>query len=72
MIALDVVHQLPLQERLSVMEGLWAGRSQVAAALPVPQWQQDVLDERETQAAAGTARYIDWEVAKLEIWEVVK
>ena len=72
MIALDVVHQLPLQERLSVMEGLWADLSRAAAGLPVPQWQQEVLDERETQTAAGTARYIDWEVAKLEIWEAVK
>ena len=72
MIALDVVHQLPLQERLSVMEGLWADLSQAAAGLLVPQWQQDVLDERETQTAAGTATYIDWEVAKLEIWEAVK
>ena len=54
------------------MEGLWADLSRAAAGLPVPQWQQEVLDERETQTAAGTARYIDWEVAKLEIWEAVK
>jgi hypothetical protein len=61
-----------LEERLYATEGLWADLSQAAAGLPVPQWQQQVLDERERQAAAGTARYIDWEVAKLEIREAVK
>ncbi len=35
--------------------------------MPVPQWQEEVLDERETQVAEGKAKYIDWEVAKREI-----
>lgn len=72
MIALDVLHHLPLKERLCIMEELWAELSQTAAELPVPTWQQAVLDERETKVVAGTARYLDWEVAKREILEAVK
>ena len=72
MIALAALHQLPLKEKLFVMEALWDDLSQTAAGLPVPQWHQQVLDERETQVAEGTARYIDWEIAKREILEAVK
>lgn len=72
MIALDALHQLPLKEKLFVMEALWDDISQDASGLPVPKWHQEVLDERETKVAEGTARYIDWEIAKREILEAVK
>ena len=72
MIALDGLHQLPLKEKLFVMEALWDDLSQVESGLPVPQWHQGVLDEREMKIAEGTATYIDWEIAKREILEAVK
>jgi len=72
MIALDTLHQLPLKEKLFVMEALWDDLSQTEAELPVPQWHQDVLDERESQITAGTAKFIDWEVVKQEILAAVK
>jgi len=72
MITLDTIHQLPLKEKLLVMEALWDDISQTEAGLPVPQWHQDVLDERESQIAAGIAKFIDWEVAKKEILAAVK
>lgn len=72
MIALDALHQLPLKEKLFVMEALWDDLSQSEAGLPVPQWHQQTLDEREAAIAAGTAKFIDWELAKREISEAVK
>ena len=72
MIALDALHQLPLKEKLFVMEALWDDLSQAGNALPVPQWHRDVLDERESKIAEGTAKFIDWEVAKQEILSAVK
>ena len=72
MIALDAIHQLPLKEKLFVMEALWDDLSQTEAGLPVPQWHQQTLDEREAAIVAGTAKFIDWEVAKREILEAVK
>lgn len=38
----------------------------------VPQWHQELLDEREMQVAEGTAKYIEWEIAKREILDAVK
>ncbi len=54
------------------METLWDDLSQAEAGLPVPQWHQETLDERQAAIAAGTAKYIDWEVAKREILEALK
>lgn len=71
-LSLDSLHNLPLNERVLLVESLWEDLSPVAAGLPVPQWQREVLDERETRVAEGTARYIDWEIAKREILEAVK
>jgi hypothetical protein len=72
MIALDTLHQLPLKEKLFVMEALWDDLSQTESGLPVPQWHGDVLNERESQITASTAKFIDWEVAKQEILTAVK
>ena len=72
MITLDTLHQLPLKEKLFVMEALWDDLSQAGSGLPVPQWHQEVLDEREAQIEAGSAKFIDWEVAKREILAAVK
>ena len=72
MIALDTLHQLPLKEKLFVMEALWDELSKHESESPVPQWHRDVLDERETQIGAGTAKFIDWEVARQEIRSAVK
>jgi hypothetical protein len=72
MIALDALHQLPLNEKLFVMEALWDDLSQSETALPVPEWHRATLDDREVQIAAGTAKFIDWEIAKQEILKEVK
>lgn len=38
----------------------------------MPQWHQELLDGRETQVAEGSAKFIDWEIAKREILVEVK
>ena len=72
MIARDDLHRLSLKEKLFVMEALWDDLSKTENGLPVPEWHQEILDEREAQIAAGTARFIDWEDAKREIRDAVK
>lgn len=71
-LSLDSLPNLPLNERVLLVESLWEDLSPAAAGLPVPQWQREVLDEREKRVAEGTVRYIDWEIAKREILEAVK
>lgn len=69
MIALEQIHQLPLREKLLVMEALWDDISRQEEALEVPQWHKDVLDDRERLLAGGKAQFVDWEKAKRQINE---
>lgn len=61
--------QLPERERLQLAEELWSSiddANAYADALPVSQWQEDLLDERleETKNDPGKP----WEQVKAEIW----
>ncbi len=61
--------QLPERERLQLAEELWASVADPNAYpedLPLPQWQEDLLDERleETKDDPGKP----WEQVKAEIW----
>jgi putative addiction module component (TIGR02574 family) len=67
MIALEEIRELPLHEKLRMMETLWEGISSQEAELAVPAWHQDLLDEREQLIKEGKATFIDWEIAKQQI-----
>ena len=67
MIALTEIHQLPLHEKLRMMEALWDDIAPREAELEVPQWHKDLLDEREQLIHDGKAKFIDWETAKQQI-----
>ncbi|WP_395719201.1 addiction module protein [Prosthecobacter sp.] len=72
MISLQALHELPLREKLFVMEALWDDLSAAENELEVPAWQKEVLDVREEAVESGKAKFIDWEVAKKEILEAVR
>jgi putative addiction module component (TIGR02574 family) len=67
MIALAEIQQLPLHEKLMVMEALWESIARAEDQLEVPQWHKDILDEREKLVQEGRAKFIDWEAAKQQI-----
>lgn len=72
MIALEPLHQLPLKEKLLVMDALWSDLSQSEESIEVPQWHKDLLDEREKLITEDEGRFTDWEDAKKEILAAVK
>jgi hypothetical protein len=72
MIALEQIHQLPLREKLLVMEAIWDDISREEQNLEVPQWHKEVLDERERLLAEGKAQFVDWEDAKRQINEATQ
>ena len=72
MIALEDFHQLPLREKLLVMEAIWEDLSREEQNLEVPQWHKEVLDERERLLAEGKAQFVDWEEAKRQINEATQ
>jgi len=72
MTALEQIHQMPLREKLLVMEAIWDDISREEQDLQVPQWHKDTLDERERMVADGKAQFIDWEEAKKQIKEATE
>jgi Putative addiction module component len=72
MIALEEIHQMPLHEKMAIMEAIWTDLSAQEEAVEVPQWHQELLDERERLVAEGKANLIDWEVAKKQIKEATE
>ncbi|HEX2224929.1 MAG TPA: addiction module protein [Thermoanaerobaculia bacterium] len=61
--------ELPEQERLELAEAIWASIED-PNALPLPEWQRNLLDERlaESEAEEG----LDWEDVRAEIWPHAK
>ena len=58
---------MTIEEKLQVMEALWADLCKHEEALPVYEWQKRILDRRERQIAEGKTRFIDWEESKSRI-----
>lgn len=51
-------------EKLEAIELIWADLCRHRAALPVPDWQIEVLRERDAAVARGEDAFEDWEDAK--------
>jgi hypothetical protein len=60
---------MTLAEKLEAMELLWADLSRQPAALPLPEWHREVLEERRRRAAEGTLKFLDWDVALADLRE---
>ena len=67
MIRAEEIQAMPLREKLQVMEALWDDIARQDDVLEMPQWQKDLLDERERMVAEGKAEFVGWEVAKEQI-----
>jgi putative addiction module component (TIGR02574 family) len=61
------VSQLPLREKLQIMEAIWQELRQKADSAGIPQDQKDLLDARRARVASGEARILDWDSVKHSI-----
>lgn len=61
------IEHMTLEEKLRAMEALWDDLCRRDDAVPVPQWQKDLLDDRERLIQQGKARFSDWDSAKKRI-----
>jgi hypothetical protein len=59
--------EMSLSDKLRLMEALWDDLCRQEANIPVPEWQKQVLDERERQIEDGKATFQDWPTAKKRI-----
>ena len=63
--------QMTTAEKLRAMEALWDDLCQHEESLPVHEWQQEILDQRERLIEEGKARFVGWEEAKKRIGKQV-
>ena len=64
MTLIESVIQLPLREKLEIMEALWADLSKDPDQVAIPDWHMEILEERAALAADGKAVYLDFETVK--------
>lgn len=55
---------MSIEEKLEAMEALWADLCRNEEALPVYEWQKEILADRQRLIGEGKTRFIDWEEAK--------
>ena len=58
------VKQLPFAEKLQIMEAIWEDLRVQAERVPVPQWHQNLLDERRKAVEEGREELLDWDSIK--------
>jgi putative addiction module component (TIGR02574 family) len=58
------IHQLPLSEKLQIMEAIWEDLRSQADALPVPDWHKNLLDARLKAVEEGREPVLDWDEVK--------
>ena len=61
------IQQMPRQEKLKLMETLWAELSRDEAELESPAWHADALRETSSRRARGDETLLDWEQAKAQL-----
>lgn len=63
----DQVAKMSREEKLLMMEALWADLSRVDTAVVSPKWHEKVLIQTSERLAAGREQLMDWDDAKREI-----
>ena len=58
------IRQLPLNEKLQIMEAIWEDLRAHAEQVPVPGWHRDLLDARRKAVEEGREQILDWDEAK--------
>ena len=66
-ITLLPLDQMTTEDKLRVMEELWADLTRNEQAFESPGWHEAILKEREERLRTGRETPIDWETAKKEL-----
>jgi putative addiction module component (TIGR02574 family) len=63
----NALHQLPVAERLKLIEELWDSIDAEAAGLPLPEWHKAEIDRRLEALDAGTSVGAEWDEVRRRI-----
>lgn len=58
------IKQLPLNEKLRMMEALWEDLRADPDGVPVPDWQKRLLSERRKAVEEGNEKVLEWDDVK--------
>lgn len=58
------VKELPVHQKLQIMEAIWEDFRDRFDHLGVPQQQKDLLDQRRARVREGVAQLLDWDSVK--------
>jgi len=61
------IHQLPIEEKLQIMEALWEDLRIRFERMEISQAHETLLDERRARVQNGTAKLLDWDAVKSTI-----
>jgi len=61
------LEEMTREEKLRIMEALWADLTRKEEEFFSPNWHNDVLKAREKKNQAGQEEYRDWEEVKKEL-----
>jgi putative addiction module component (TIGR02574 family) len=61
------IHQLPLEEKLQIMEAIWNDLRDRFDKMPISDAHKALLDERRTRVQNGSAQLRDWNQVKTTI-----
>jgi hypothetical protein len=61
------LNQMTVEEKLQMMEALWADLSRNAEDVVPPGWHGEVLESRQAALERGDERFEDWQQARAEI-----
>jgi hypothetical protein len=59
--------EMTRQEKLDLLEDLWADIAKDSDLYESPAWHADELSETAQRVAAGKENFVDWETAKQQI-----
>ncbi len=63
-VSIAEIRQLPLHEKLQIMEALWDGLRANADAVLMPDWQKKLLDDHRAAVSDGRERVLEWDEVK--------
>lgn len=63
------INHLSKEEKLRVMEAIWADLSKEGEGIESPDWHQEALQETERRLKLGQEKIVDWLSAKKELRE---
>jgi hypothetical protein len=72
MIAQLEIRQMPLPQKLALLEAVWTEIAAEPDTVEIPEWHREILDERQQSLDQGSSQILDWELAKEQINRMVR